>query len=137
MPRTKQNLELQQALQLYNNTIVTNHAFINDITMPMVFSPLSAPNFGGNQNRPGIGLDVQYPPHCQNHFSHSNQIDSVDINLNSNFTESNNNLNSFIFPNIGFEKPTGNNEGLVASPIPTKNSLIYTFIPCTSCNSSL
>ena len=96
MPSTKQNLELKQALHLYNNAIVTNHAFVNGITMPMIFSPISAPNFGGNQKLPGIGLNVQSPPHYRNHFSHSNQIDSVDINLNSNFTDRSSNLNSLV-----------------------------------------
>ena len=137
---TKQNLELQHALQLYNNAIVTNHALVNGISMPMTFCPISTPNFGGNQIIQGFGLGVESPPHYQNHFSHSNQIDNVDINLNSNFTDSSSNLNSFIFPNVGIEKPTvgNNNVGLVASPIPEKTTPpIYRYIPFTSCNCSL
>ena len=114
MSRTKQNVELQQALQLNINAIVTNPAFVNGISMPLIFSPINTPNFGVNQNIGAIGLNVQSPSHHQNHsiggiglnlppppphhnhFSHSNQIDSVDINLNSNFTDRSSNLNSLV-----------------------------------------
>ena len=95
MSRTKQNVELQQALQLNINAIVTNPAFVNGISMPLIFSPINTPNFGVNQNIGAIGLNVQSPSHHQNHsiggiglnlppppphhnhFSHSNQPDNV------------------------------------------------------------
>ena len=120
MPRTKHNHELEQALQLYNNAIVTNHPFVNGITTPLFFSPVTSPNFGVNQNIPGIGLglDVQSPPPYQNHFSHTNQIDSVNINFNASVTDNSCNLNSITFPNVGIEKPTGHNDGSSAATIP-------------------
>ena len=124
MPRTKPNLELQQALQLYNNTIVTNPAFVNGFPIPLIFSPIGPPNFGINQIIPTIGPNVQSPPHHLNHSiegiglslprspHHTNLPENVRIPLNSNFTDISSSHN------VGIENPTLlNNVGLCASPI--------------------
>ena len=97
MPWTKHNYKLEEALQLYNNSIVINHPFINGIATPLFFSPVTSPNFGVNLNLPGIGLNIKSPPQYQNHFSHTNQIESVNINLNSGVTDSSSHLNSITF----------------------------------------
>ena len=135
MPRTKPNLELQQALQLYNNTIVTNPAFVNGFPIPLIFSPIGTPNFGINQIIPTIGPNVQSPPHHLNHsiegiglslprsphhhnnLSHTNEPENVRIPLNSNFTDISSSHN------VGIENPTLlNNVGLCASPISQKTT---------------
>jgi len=132
MPRTKPNLELQQALQLYNNTIVTNPAFVNGFPIPLIFSPNGTPNFGINQIIPTIGPNVQSPPHHLNHpiegigvslprSPHS--IEGIGLSLPRSPHHHNKSSHTHqLDHNVGIENPTFlNNVGLCASPISQKN----------------